>query len=255
MKNNKYTVAIIDDEVRCIDSLRRSLSGNDELLIVGTAQTSLKGKALILEQHPDLIFLDVELPDQSGLELLNELRKEITWPLNVVFYTAYEKYLLEALRVSAFDYLLKPFEPDDLKQVLDRFFHQVQDEQTQRSFQTSISQLNDTSHSYLIATITGYQKLRPDQIGYFEYLKNKNQWLVALTDQSRLQLKRNTKAEDIIHYSSSFVQINQSQIINLDYLSIIDGNICRLFPPFHKEDSLVISRTFQKGLQERYEMI
>ncbi|MDP4240442.1 MAG: LytTR family transcriptional regulator DNA-binding domain-containing protein, partial [Bacteroidota bacterium] len=185
----------------------------------------------------------------------NELNEEITWPMQVIFYTAFEKYLLEALRASAFDYLLKPFERKELNLVLDRFFNKVLKEQTQSSIHNSISQLNKTDHIYLVATISGYQKLRLDQIGFFDYQKDKKQWTVVLTNQNRLQLKRNTKAEDILNYSSSFIQINQSQIINIDYLSIIEDKICHLFPPFHKENSLIISRTFLKALQERYEMI
>ena len=255
MKNNKYTVVIIDDETMCIENLQRSLSKYPELLLVGTAKTADKGKALILEQHPDLVFLDVELNTQSGIELLSGLGDEITWPMQVIFYTAYEKYLLDALRVSAFDYLLKPFEEDELKLVMNRFFNQVLKEHVQNSFQASVTQLNQTNHSYLIATVTGYQKLRQDQIGYFEYVKGKKQWFVILTNHNRLQLKRNTKAEDIINYSTAFVQINQSQIINLDYLSIINDKNCQLFPPFHKDNSLIISRTFLKALQDKYEMI
>jgi two-component system LytT family response regulator len=255
MKNNKYTVVIIDDEAICTNNLLRSLSEYSELFIVGTAQTSDKGKALILKQRPDLIFLDVELPKQSGLELLTEIREEITWPLQVIFYTAYEKYLLEALRISAFDFLLKPYEQEEIQLVLNRFFKQGIKEQTTGSFQNSIVQLNQANHMFLIATITGFQKLRLDQIGYFEYIKEKKQWLVVLNDQSHLQLKRNTKAEDILNYALSFIQINQKHIINLDYLSNIDDKICRLYPPFHKEDSFVISRTFLKALQDRYEII
>ena len=255
MKNNKYTVVIIDDETVCIDHLQRSLSEYSELLIAGTAKTADKGRSLILEHHPDLVFLDVELASQSGLELLSALSEEITWPMQVIFYTAFEKYLLEALRVSAFDYLLKPFDEDELKLVLNRFFNHVLKEQSINSFQTSVTQLNQTNHSFLIATITGYQKLRQDQIGYFKYMKEKKQWFVVLTNHTHLQLKRNTKAEDITNYSPAFVQLNQSQIINLDYLSIIDDKICHLLPPFHKEHSLVISRTFLRALQDKYEMI
>jgi len=255
MKNDKYTVVIIDDETACIDILRRSLNCYNELQIVGTAKTADKGRILILEQHPDLLFLDVELNGHSGIELLSEMSETVTWPMQVIFYTAFEKYLLEALRVSAFDYLLKPFEQEELKLVLNRFFDQDLKVQSQSSFQLAISTLNQTNHTFLIATVTGFQKSRIDQIGYFEYLKEKKLWIVVLTNHNRLQLKRNTRAEDIINYSTSFVQINQSQIINMDYLSMIDDKICLLFPPFHKEKNLVISRAFLKALQERYEMI
>ena len=255
MKNNKFTAVIIDDDVQCIDNLCISLLEYSEILIVGTAKTYTKGRNIILEKCPDLVFLDVELLGQSGLELLKDLGEEISRTMQVIFYSIINKYLLEALRVSAFDYLLKPFEQEDLKIVLNRFFRQVEKEQKQSNFQPYLSHLNPTNHSYLISTVTGFQKLRQDQIGYFEYVKGKKHWFVVLNNKSRLQMKRNTKAEDIINYSTAFLKINQSQIINLDYLSIIDDKICHLLPPFHKEDTLVISRTFLRALQDKYEMI
>lgn len=255
MKNNKYTVVIIDNNDLCIDILRSSLAEYTELLVVGKAKTSLKGKALIREHRPELLFIDVELSGQSGLELLNEISGEITWPLHVVFYTACEKYLLDALRVSAFDYLLKPCEQEEIRIIVQRFLNHIVEEQTRSSFHNSLSQLNRSDHTYLIATITGYKKLSLEQIGYFEYHKKEKQWTVVLNDQSRLLLRHNTNAEDIVKHSSTFIQINQSHIINFDYLSNIDDKICQLLPPFHKENSLIISRTFLKVLQEKFEMI
>jgi len=252
MKNNKYTVIIIDNNTLCIDILRRSLAEYNELIIVGKAQTTIKGKSLILEQHPDLLFMDVELPCQNGLELLNELSDKITWPMHVIFYTAVEKYLLDAIRISAFDYLLKPFEQDEIRLVINRFFDHILKEQTLSINNPNLSHID---HTYLISTITGYQKLRLNQIGYFEYHKVKKQWTVVLNDHNRLQLKHNTRAEDIINYSSTFIQINQSHIINFDYLQNINDKICQMFPPFHNEDPLIITRTFLKTLQEKYELI
>ena len=255
MKNNKYTVAIIDVNALYIDKLRRSLAEYTELLIVGNAQNSIKGKKLILDQRPDLLFMDVELPFQNGLELLNDISPEITWPMHVIFYTAFEKYLLDALRISAFDYLMKPFEQAEIKFVIKRFFNHVSKEHTPGINNYYVTSVNRTEQTYLIATITGFHKLHTNQIGYFEYQKEKKQWTVVLNDNNRLHLKHNTTAEDIINYSSSFIQINQSHIINFDYLWNIDGKDCQLLPPFHKENPLIITRTFFKELQEKFKMI
>ena len=74
-----------------------------------------------MELRPDLLFLDVELPDVLGLNLLSEMRDEVLWDMKVVFYTSYDKYLLQALRESAFDFLLKPFETGDLRVVIERY--------------------------------------------------------------------------------------------------------------------------------------
>ena len=115
---DKYKVVIVDDERTAIDALRRELGAYQEFEIKGTANNGAKGKKMIMELRPDLLFLDVELPDVLGLNLLSEMRDEVLWDMKVVFYTSYDKYLLQALRESAFDFLLKPFETEDLKVVI-----------------------------------------------------------------------------------------------------------------------------------------
>ena len=254
MQDCKYTVVIIDDEAICIDNIRRSATNFPEMKIVGTAQTPAAGKKLMLELRPDLLFLDVEMPGQTGLELLSELSDRITWPMQVIFHTAYEKYLLDALRVSAFDFLLKPYEESEFRLVMDRFFKAAAKAQFHSHFHQTLAQLLPINESYMIATVTGYQKLCLKQIGYFQHQKDKKQWEATLTDQVQVQLKRTTTADDILNYSESFVQINQHQIINIDYLSIIEGKTCRLLPPFHAI-SLEISRKFMKELQDKFELI
>ena len=255
MKNKKYTVAIVDDETICIESLRKSISEFSELILVGSAQTPAKGKELILHQHPDLLFLDVEMPGQTGLELLSDLRERITWPMQVVFHTAYEKYLLDALRASALDYLLKPYDESEFALVMNRFFHETAKIQSNNSFHEALAQLLPINESFLVATSTGYLKLSLKQIGHFQYQKDKKQWEAVLTNQTVLQLKRNTIAEDILNYSTSFIQINQHQIINIDYLSTIDDKYCRLLPPFHAVKPLEISRKYMKELQDKFDLI
>ena len=91
--SNSYQVAIVDDEAVCISNLCNSLTTYNNIHIVGTAQTVSAGKKLILEKQPDLLFLDVEIPETSGLELLHEIRNQVNWQMQVIFYTAYEKYL------------------------------------------------------------------------------------------------------------------------------------------------------------------
>ena len=87
---DKYKVVIVDDERTAIDALRRELGAYQELEIKGTANNGAKGKKMIMELRPDLLFLDVELPDVLGLNLLSEMRDEVLWDMKVVFYTSYD---------------------------------------------------------------------------------------------------------------------------------------------------------------------
>lgn len=252
---DSYNIAIIDDEAICISNLCKSLAMYSNVNIVGTAQTVSIGRKLIIEKKPDLLFLDVEMPETSGLELLHEIRNQVNWQMKVIFYTAYEKYILNALRESAFDYLLKPYEQDNFLVVMDRFFESSKQVDNLFSFIDSLSQLIPENKTFLVATITGYLTLKPEQIGCFEYVKDCKHWYVTLQNNKHIQLRRNTTAGDILRLSKSFAQINQQQIININYLAMIEGKRCVLCPPFDNESDLIISRNFFKSLQDQFSFI
>ena len=175
--------------------------------------------------------------------------------MKVVFYTAYDKYLLQALRESAFDYLLKPFATEELDGIIERYRKAMVTHQVTPSFSASIAALLPQRDTFMISSVTGFKLLRIEEIGFFEYSKDKRQWQVTLFNQTKLSLKKNTKAEDIINYSVSFVQISQSVIINVAYLAVINGKQCQLYPPFSERKDLCISRGFLKELQERFYLI
>lgn len=158
------------------------------------------------------------------------------------------------MRESAFDFLLKPFESEELKVIIDRYRKVMSASALlpPPSFASSFSTLMSQHGTFMISTVTGFRLLRLEEIGFFEYLKDKRQWQVVLFNQTRLNLKRNTKAEDIIGYSQAFVQISQSAIVNVNFLAMIDGKCCQLYPPFHDRNDLIISRNFLKELQERF---
>ena len=148
-----------------------------------------------------------------------------------------------------FDFLLKPFSAEDLKVVIDRYRKAVRSAVVvPPSFASSIIALMPQQGMFMISTVTGFKLLRLEEIGFFEYLKDKRQWQVVLFNQTRLNLKRNTKAEDIVSYSQAFVQISQSAIVNVNYLAMIDGKCCQLYPPFHDKGDLVISRSYLKRI-------
>lgn len=244
-------IVIIDDERSAVETLRQSLSVYPEFEVIGVASNGIKGKRLIMELHPDLLFLDVELPDILGFNLLEEIRDDVLWDMKVVFYTAYDKYLLQVLRESAFDCLLKPFRPEDMSIVINRY-KRVTSSAIVTSFSDSWGKEDLTQKRFMIATLTGFKLIWLREIGYFEYFRDKRQWQVILSDHTRQNLRRNTRAEDIVGFSDTFVQISQSVILNINYLALIDDKYCLLCPPFNDRTDLAVSRNFMKGLQNRF---
>src|SRR6185312_13490857 len=104
---------IIDDEKHCIDRLVNLLtpSYQNTTEVIGSAQTVEKGIKDIALLKPNLIFLDVQINDKTGFDLLRSL-PEINF--DIIFTTAYEKFAIQAIKFSAIDYLLKPIDEEDL---------------------------------------------------------------------------------------------------------------------------------------------
>ena len=128
-----YKVIVVDDDEMAAEALAFELEKKPEFSLDGIARNARQGKKLIAAVRPDLLFLDVEMPEMTGMELLRDIRDSIIWNMKVVFYTAYDKYMIEAIRESAFDYLLKPFQPQELDQILHRFLHRCKEDSGQDS--------------------------------------------------------------------------------------------------------------------------
>jgi len=106
---------IVDDERLARDELRRLLADRDDITIAGEAANADEAKAAIQEHDPDLLLLDVQMPGESGFDLLERLDAVP----HVVFVTAYDEYAIRAFEVNALDYLVKPVEPQRLDDAID----------------------------------------------------------------------------------------------------------------------------------------
>ncbi|MBK7427111.1 MAG: response regulator [Saprospiraceae bacterium] len=105
-------VLIIDDEQHCITTLTWSLQQYCENIeILGSAKNGLEGFEKINHLKPDLIFLDIEMPILSGIDMLEKFEKI---DFKIIFTTAYDKYAIKAIKLNACDYLLKPIDKDEL---------------------------------------------------------------------------------------------------------------------------------------------
>jgi len=116
---------VVDDENHMRDTLRKMLSLHcPDVLIVGEAEGVTSGTAAVNEFHPDLVFLDIQMKDGTGFDLLYNLP---TIDFRLIFVTAYDKYALQAFKFSAVDYLLKPINPELLIEAVQRATQLVKD--------------------------------------------------------------------------------------------------------------------------------
>lgn len=248
----KYDTLIIDNEDMDIENLRFSLTEYPQINIVGIARNIPGAKKLIRTRYPELVFFDVGLSETRPEDVLKELKELALWKMQIIFYTSQKENLPEALRLLIFDSLFKPYTKEDFRLVMARYFQYMDNNMEPLAFRDSVSKLLPNSHTFIISTVTGYQLLRLEHIGYFEHRREDRQWSVMLYSQQRMMLRRNTNAEDILTFSSSFVQVNQQVIININYLTLIDHRTCIFDSPFDRKRDIIISRHYFKKLQAEF---
>jgi Response regulator of the LytR/AlgR family len=111
-------------------------------------------------------------------------------------------------------------------------------------------------HIFIHTTITGnLQLIHLEHIVYFSYNSRNKLWEAVLYDGRTLGLRRNTNSLKILSLHSNLVQVSQSHIINIRYLSSIEGNNCILLPPFDEKEPLQVSKSFMKKLKEKFPCI
>ncbi len=252
---------IIDDNKDFIFSLKEHLSFFPEVEICGEAFQYTKAKSLLINKKPDLVFLDIEMPCKNGFELLQEVREQGCGNLSVIFFTAYNKYLIQALRESAFDFILKPVNPDELSNAIERF-------QTIRKKRNIDIQpplyLGMPGMPQIVAlpTSTGIRFVDKNCIIVFQCQKEeevgKPVWKAILNNFAQIKLRSGTTAREIVEIMDPrrFILINQSTIVNICYLASVEfkSRECTLVPPYN-EIQLIASRTQISELREKFDLL
>jgi len=120
-------VLLVDDEPLALENLRVQLQDESDIEIVGECANAIEAIGMIHKVRPDIVFLDIQMPRISGLEMVGMLDQQHR--PHIVFLTAFEEYALQAFEQCAFDYLLKPIQPTRLQKTLERLRtgHQTQD--------------------------------------------------------------------------------------------------------------------------------
>ncbi len=121
------TTVVVDDEQLACDELSYLLKDFPEIEVIASASNGLQAIELIQKLEPDLVFLDVQMPGLDGMGVVRQLREKDLDPPHFIFVTAHDQYAVEAFRLEAMDYLLKPVDRGRLAETMERARRIIQD--------------------------------------------------------------------------------------------------------------------------------
>jgi DNA-binding LytR/AlgR family response regulator len=203
---------VIDDEPAAVDILTNYIEKTPFLTLVGSTNNPIEAIQLLQNQKIDLVFLDIQMPYLSGLDLM----KVIQGKSKVILTTAHSEYALEGFEQDALDYLLKPIP-------FERFLKAAQKALYNSAFATSTWQAPPTEDDYIfVKTEKGKMiKINFNEIMYVEGLKN---YLSIYTKEDRIITLLNVKDLEERLPPKKFMRVHKSYIVSLDRIKAVDGN-------------------------------
>jgi len=207
---------LIDDEAAALNAIEKKLEIYcDGIDILCACDSSKDGLKAIVDHKPDLIFLDIEMPWMNGFELLSCLGDNLDF--HVVFVTAYDQYAIQAFKVKAIDYLLKPVDKDDLINCIQRVKSEMQ-RMDRESLSDLIEEMDTPMHlkKVMIHSTEGIEVLEMQGIIYCEAASN---YTYIYTTQDRKIVVSKTLAEiEKILDPKSFIRSHKSYTVNLNQI-------------------------------------
>lgn len=242
----KIRTLIVDDESLARERLRQLLESEPEIEIVGECANGREAVAAIRKEPPDLLFLDIQMPELDGFGVLEAIRSE---PLPViVFVTAHDKFALRAFEVHAVDYLLKPFDRERFQTALRHALAQVKNREGSSLVQQMSALLADMKpaarSSDRLAVKTGGRVVFV-KVSDIDWIEASHNYVELHVGKEAHLLRQTFEAIEARLPAEKFVRISRSVIVNIE-------RIKELQPLFHGEYSVILHNGLQLTLSRRY---
>ena len=215
-------VLLIDDEERATDSLRlmiqKTVPEIEQVLVCNDARNA---PDMIHRHQPGLVFLDIQMPHLNGFELLERMPNK---NFKIIFTTAYNEYAIQAIRFSAFDYLLKPVDIEELQSSVRRFLASSDDFREQfellKNIMHNIQSPSSDEFRLALPTKEGVHFLQPHEIIRCESLGNYTRFFAG--PQRSYLISRTLGEYDALLTPYGFIRTHKSHLVNKKYISFID---------------------------------
>ena len=207
---------IVDDEQHCIDRLANLLQQYhaNNIQLLASVSSVKEGIKAIKELQPDLIFLDVQIHDRTGFDLLRECG---AINFKVIFTTAYDKFAIQAIKFSAIGYLLKPIDEDDLQEALDKL-KETSVEQTSLMAGVIENNLQQQGKKKRLTIPTGNELLFINIEDIIRCHSDVNYTTIFKNDKQKIVVAKTLKEFEELLSGQDFFRVHNSDLINLNYI-------------------------------------
>lgn len=209
---------LIDDETHNLANLQALLQAYcPQINVCATALAAEAGRALLYKHQPDLVFLDIQMPDQSGFDLLRSLP---SYDFEVIIVTAYDQFAIQAMRLAAVDYLLKPVDIGELQTAVDKAMKQrrLKEQNRQLEHLVYLLKAQQTNEEQRIALATT-KETRLVKVGEIVRCESSNNYTTFfLSDQDMLVVCRPIYEYEELLKGYGFLRCHQSHLVNKNYI-------------------------------------
>ena len=235
---------IVDDERYAREELIYLMGNFTGIQVVGEAENGESAILQALQLQPEVVFLDVEMPKMNGMEVAKSLMEFKKVPI-IVFATAYPQFAAEAFRINAIDYLLKPYDQEQLKQTIGRIEREV--------YQSIPTETASTLGKLAVEADGEIDYIHLKDILYM-YREEKETKIVTSSREYEVKVSLKELESRLVPFF--FFRIHRGYLVNLNYVT-------RLTPWFNgayqlelegREEKLSVSRNYAKQLQHRLEL-
>jgi two-component system, LytTR family, response regulator len=215
-------ILIIDDEKLSRELIRAYLKPHADIEIVGECENGFEGVKAILENKPDLILLDIQMPKLSGFEML-ELMDDADIPA-IIFSTAYDQYAIKAFELSAADYLLKPYTEKRFNEALEKAVRTIAIDKSNDPVKEIVSYTREKSGEEIERIVVrNGSKITIIPIDKIEYIKAEDDFVEIFSDGKKHLKQMTMKYLSASLPSAQFCRIHRSYIVNINQINLLEA--------------------------------
>lgn len=215
---NKIKTILVDDEPRGLTSLQKLLQMNcEEVDVISCCSSAAEAAEQISHSHPQLVFLDIAMPEKNGFEFLRNLP---AIDFEIIFVTAHSNYMTQAFHFSAVDYLLKPVDDDLLTEAVKRARKRIDEKTGSQQIETFLHNVQHRSNpqkiKLCIPSLRGFQVVEINEIIYCEASSNYTNF--HFTNRASICASKPIHEYEELLEDCNFVRVHKSFVVNLEHV-------------------------------------